>query len=86
MIYESDPANLPRAREVFPAHRALLDEYHSRGTLLMAGPLVGDEQARAFGIWASRAEAEEFMSRDPFVTTGIVARRELKEWNEVLAP
>jgi uncharacterized protein YciI len=85
MIYESEPEGLALARQHFPAHRALLDEFHVRGTLLMAGPAIDDPERRAFGVWTDPAEAEAFMARDPFILNGVVARRYLYQWNEVLA-
>jgi hypothetical protein len=41
MFYETDLEKLPLARAHYPGHRARLDEFHSRGTLLMAGPFAG---------------------------------------------
>ena len=35
MLYQVSPAGLAKARERFTALRARLDEFHTRGTLLM---------------------------------------------------
>jgi hypothetical protein len=51
----------------------------------MAGPAIDDPERRAFGVWTDPAEAEAFMARDPFILNGVVARRYLYQWNEVLA-
>jgi uncharacterized protein YciI len=64
MIYETTPDGLARAREHLPAHRDRLDQFHARGTLLMAGPVM-DGTGRAFGVFTSRQAAEEFIAGDP---------------------
>ena len=38
----------------------------------------------AMGIFASRADAEEFVARDPFVLHGVVGRMEMRDWNDIL--
>jgi uncharacterized protein YciI/uncharacterized protein YndB with AHSA1/START domain len=84
MFYESTPEGLAKVREHIAAHIARLDLFHSRGTLLMAGPLL-DASGRAFGVFTSRAAAEEFIAGDPFIVHGVVSRWTIVEWKEVLA-
>jgi uncharacterized protein YciI len=84
MTYEVAPDGMPKAMENFAAHRARLDEFHRRGTLLMAGPYANPMEG-ALAVFTSREAAEEFVRDDPFVTKGVVARWSLREWNEVLA-
>ncbi|HEX8109778.1 MAG TPA: SRPBCC domain-containing protein [Kofleriaceae bacterium] len=83
MIYETTPEGLARAREHLPAHRDRLDQFHARGTLLMAGPVM-DGSGRAFGVFTSRQAAEDFIAGDPFIVHQVVARWTVAEWNEVL--
>ncbi len=83
MSYETNADKLPPARLHFPSHRARLDEFYARGTLLMAGPFV-DPPDGAIGIFTSRAAAEEFIEGDPFVISGLVKTVKIREWNEVL--
>ena len=40
MFYETDMEKLPLARVHGAAHKARLDEFHAKGTLLMAGPFT----------------------------------------------
>jgi hypothetical protein len=84
MSYETNADKLPLARLHFPAHRARLDEFHARGTLLMAGPFV-DPPDGAIGIFTTRAAAEEFIDGDPFVISGLVKKVAIREWNEILS-
>jgi len=86
VLYTSSPDVLDRAPAHFPAHKARLDEYHARDELLMVGTF-GDPQAEgSMAIFASREGAESFVAGDPFVREGVVARYEIREWNEVLLP
>ncbi len=66
--------------EYFPAHKARLDEFNSRGTLLAAGPL-GMPPEGAMAIFTSREAAEEFVQGDPFVVNDIVKKWRVVEWN-----
>ena len=84
MFYETEPEGLAKAPAHFVAHRARLDEFHARGTLLMAGPLT-DPFDRALGIFTSREAAEEFIQGDPFILNGVVTKWSVREWREVLA-
>jgi uncharacterized protein YciI/uncharacterized protein YndB with AHSA1/START domain len=83
MTYETTPEGLAKAREHLPAHRDRLDAFCARGTLVMAGP-VSDGTGRSFGVFTTRAAADEFIRDDPFVVHGVVAKWTISEWNEVL--
>ena len=63
----------------FPAHRARLDDFHTRGLLIAAGPL-GNPPEGALAIFTTREAAEEFIAGDPFVTNGLVATWRIVEW------
>jgi uncharacterized protein YciI len=83
--YETDPDALAGVAEVFPRHRAAWAEFRDDGALIAIGPMADPTQG-ALAVFTTRAAAERFVSVDPFVTEGIVARWELLEWNEVLLP
>ena len=38
-FYDVAPGALAKLKEHYPAHRTRLEEFHSRGVLLAAGPL-----------------------------------------------
>jgi len=84
MFYEIAPAGLPKARTYYTAHRARIDEFRTRGTLLMVGAFSNSAEG-AMGIFTTRAAAEEFIKGDPFVINGVVAKWTLRDWDEVLA-
>ena len=79
-FYEMAPSALAHLKTHFPAHRALLDEFHARGVLISAGPL-GNPPMSAMGIFTTREAAEEFVKGDPFVTNGLVSSWRIVEWN-----
>jgi uncharacterized protein YciI len=82
LFYEA-AADMGRAREIFPAHRAKWQEFVARGQLLMIGPFTDPRQG-AMGVFTTRAAAEEFVRVDPFVLEGVVKKWELREWREAL--
>jgi uncharacterized protein len=82
LFYEA-AADMNRARELFPAHRATWQEFVARGQLLMIGPFTDPRQG-AMGVFTTRAAAEEFVRVDPFVLEGVVKKWELREWREAL--
>lgn len=79
-FYEMAPDGLSKIKALYPAHRARLEEFHSRGVLIDAGPL-GNPPESAMGIFTTREAAEEFIQGDPFVTNGAVSTWRLVEWN-----
>ncbi|RXZ33907.1 hypothetical protein D9O50_12535 [Oxalobacteraceae bacterium CAVE-383] len=84
MLYEVTLEGMAKAPANYPAHRALVDEFHARGVLLMVGTFANPAEG-AMAIFANRKAAEEFIGKDPFVLHGVVHKWTLREWNEVLA-
>ena len=84
MFYETAPGGLEKARTHYPAHRARLEAFHARGSLLMAGPWVNPTDG-AMGIFTSREAAEEFIGEDPFILNGVVGSWTIREWSEVFS-
>ena len=83
MFYELAPDGMSKAAANFPSHRARLDVFHERGTLLMAGNWT-EPPGGAIGIFTTREAANEFVREDPFVLNGVVGKWSIREWNEVL--
>jgi uncharacterized protein YciI len=83
LLYTSADDVLSKAPAHFPAHRARLDEFHSRGTLLGVGTFGDPQEQGSMGIFTTREAAEEFAGEDPFVLGGVVSAWEVREWNEI---
>ncbi|WP_266180399.1 YciI family protein [Dyella humicola] len=85
MFYELAPDGLSKVQANLPGHQSRLREFHTGGSLLMAGP-YGAPPLGAVGIFTSREAADEFIAGDPFVLNGVVGKYSIHEWFEVLAP
>ena len=84
VLYTSAADVAHKAPQHFPAHKERLEAFHARGDLLMVGTF-GDPQAEgSMAIFRTAEAAEEFVAGDPFVTNGVVANHEIREWNEIL--
>jgi uncharacterized protein len=86
LLYEPADDIASRAPAHFPAHQARLDEFHSRGALLMVGTFGNPQEEGSMAIFATREAAEDFVRDDPFVLNGVVRNWQIREWDEVLAP
>ena len=84
VFYESAPDVASKAPPHFPAHVARYEDFHARGLLLMIGTFANPQEEGAMAIFTTREAAEEFIAGDPFVVNGVVARWEIREWNEAL--
>ena len=83
LFYELANGRLPTVLLHYTEYRARLDEFKSRGVLLMAGPL-GSPPKGAMGIFTTREAAEEFVQGDPLIKHGAVDKWRIIEWNEIL--
>jgi uncharacterized protein len=84
MFYEASDDFQAKSPAHVPAHRARLNEFHQRGTLVMAGPLGDPKDGAALGVFTTREAAEEFIAGDPFIRGGVVRNWHIREWNDVL--
>jgi uncharacterized protein len=66
------------------ANRARLEQFHARGLLLLAGPLLDPMDGSAMGIFTSRQATEEFIRGDPFVLHGVVCSWRVRPGDEFL--
>jgi uncharacterized protein YciI/uncharacterized protein YndB with AHSA1/START domain len=82
MVYASTPESRKNAPAVFAAHDERLHEFHRRGKLLMAGPVMATGDA--YGVFTSKEAAEEFVAGDPFISGGVVTKHSIVEWMDVL--
>ena len=85
VLYESAADVASRAPPPFAAHVARYQDFQARGLLLMIGTFANPQEEGSMAIFTTRQAAEEFVAGDPFVLNGVVARWEIREWNEVLS-
>jgi len=85
VLYETNPGAVAVIPEQYPAHRARVDEFHARGELVLVGTFGDPIAEGSMAVFRTREGAEEFVADDPFVTSGVVARWYLREWNEALS-
>jgi uncharacterized protein len=84
LFYESADDVASRAPVHFAAHKGRVDEFHSRGDLLMVGTFGNPRDEGSMAVFRSGVAAEEFAYDDPFVTNGVVKNWYVREWNEML--
>jgi uncharacterized protein YciI len=84
--YDVVPDAVSRVPEVYPRHRAYLDEVAAAGDLLLIGPLLPAPGSGSLAVFRTRAAAEAFPQRDPFVLEGLAAPLPVQEWNALEIP
>ena len=81
LIGEPSGATLDQITAVYPRHKAVVDEYIAAGHVIGIGPFAD------FGnmaIFRTRAAAEAFAARDPFILEGVVKSFAIRDWNDGL--
>lgn len=71
------------ARDEFrPVHKDFLETQYNAKSLLASGP-INDDKPGALLIMSgdSRDDVADLMDRDPFMQEGLIANREIREWN-----
>lgn len=82
VTYSKDKAKIAAHR---PAHRAYLSGLLEQGKLVACGPLADDSGA-LFAYEADSAEAAAaLVASDPFSTSGVFEKCELKSWKLVFS-
>jgi uncharacterized protein len=85
LLYETLDDYVARRAQFRPAHLELAREAHARGELLLAGAFA-DPVDRALLVFrsADATTPENFARRDPYVTSGLVRKWEVRAWNVVI--
>ena len=68
-----------------PAHRQKLEQWHSLGTLVAAGPWSDDSGALLI-FRSDRSGVESLMAEDPYFSTPGVSITSVRSWNPVVSP
>ena len=81
LFYDTVDDYVARRGEYRSQHLGLAREAHARGELLLAGALA-DPVDRALLIFRApdAAAVEDFAKRDPYVTSGLVKKWEVRSW------
>ena len=66
---------------VYPRHRALVDEFIAGGHVIGIGPF---SDFGNMAIFRTRAAADDFAARDPFILEGLVKSFAIREWDDSL--
>ena len=83
IFYGASATPMEKIMEVFPRHKALLDQFHDRGELLAVGAFANPQVDGSMGVFKTKELAEAFIKQDPFVQEGLVGKVTIKEWNEI---
>jgi uncharacterized protein YciI len=81
MRYGMTPGGEARVMDVYPRHRAYLDEVAKAGRILLIGPLLPAPGSGAMAVFRSREDAEAFPMGDPFVLEGLAEPMPVQEWD-----
>jgi uncharacterized protein YciI len=85
LFYEVVDGFVSRRAPYREEHLQLAREAHRRGELFMAGAFT-EPADRALLVFraAGRSQVEEFARSDPYVTSGLVTRWEVRPWAVVI--
>jgi uncharacterized protein len=84
VLYETAPNALGKAMELYPAHQRHYEPYAERGELQGLGTFGDPQTEGSMAIFTTRDAAERFVNDDPFVTEGVVARFQVRDWDDVV--
>lgn len=83
-FYAPNPSGFSRVAEVYPRHRAYVDEFALGGGIWMIGTFGDAATEGAMCVFRSREAGESFMSGDPFVLEGVVLASALRQWEPLV--
>jgi uncharacterized protein len=79
VIGESSGASMEEIMKVYPRHKAVVDEFVSRGEVIGIGPFTDRGN---MAIFRTREAAEAFVRVDPFALEGLVKSYAIRDWND----
>ena len=85
-FYEVVPEQAHLLQEVYPRHRAYLDEFAKEGQVAMIGTFGNPLAEGSMAVFRSRAGADAFIAGDPFVLEGLALPLPVREWNPIEFP
>ena len=85
-FYTVAAGQFERIREVYPRHRAYLNEFARGGQIVMIGTFADPVADGSMAIFRTREAAESFRAEDPFVLEGLVGESRIVDWNPLEFP
>lgn len=83
-FYAPSPGGFDRVGEVYPRHRAYVDQFAIGGGIWMIGTFGDRPTEGAICVFRSRVAGERFMSGDPFVVDGVVTALAVRGWDPLV--
>ncbi|MGN6445668.1 YciI family protein [Amnibacterium sp.] len=80
-FYDMAEGAMSRIPDIYPRHRAFLDEFAKSGEILLIGPFLDPVNDGAMTVFRTREAAERFRDGDPFIHEGLVARARILDWD-----
>jgi uncharacterized protein len=83
VTYQYNSGSAAARDEHRPRHVEFLQSQFDGGRLLTSGPFGPQEDPGALLIFSGedKAEVETLLDQDPFHVQGLIARRQIKQWN-----
>ena len=85
-FYSVTPERFDDVRAVYPRHRAYLDEFATRGEVIMIGTFGNPAEQGSMAIFRSRDAAERFREKDPFFLEGLIGESKILDWDPLEFP
>ena len=73
--------NRDEIMEIYPRHKAFLDEFIASGEVVGVGPFT-DAEGGNMAIFRTQEAAEAFAKSDPFLLEGAVKEYRIKAWGD----
>ena len=81
VLGEPSGATMDQIMAVYPRRKAVVDEFIATGEVIGIGPFADRGN---MAIFRTRAAAEEFSKRDPFIVEGLVKSYVIRDWNDTM--
>ena len=79
VIGEASGATRDQIMKVYPRHKAVVDVFVGRGDVIGIGPFADRGN---MAIFRTRAAAEAFVRKDPFILEGLIKSYAIRDWHD----
>lgn len=81
VIGESAGASMETIMSVYPRHKAIVEKYIAQGEVIGIGPFADRGN---MAIFKTRAAAEKFVTKGPFILEGLVKSFVIRDWDDTM--